>query len=56
MSHASPAGPAGVPSPRTSVAPGSPAGDAGRPRAAPVTGASPGVGAAVARRLAAVFG
>ncbi|MFI1420866.1 hypothetical protein ACH4VX_23375 [Streptomyces sp. NPDC020731] len=58
MSHASPAGPADVSSPRTSVAPadavpGPPAGGTGRPRAAPVTGASSGIGAAVARRLSA---
>lgn len=63
MSHASRAGTADVPSPGTSVTPagvvpadvvsGSPAGGAGRPRAALVTGASSGIGAAVARRLGA---
>ncbi|MFC8371811.1 SDR family NAD(P)-dependent oxidoreductase [Streptomyces sp. NPDC057239] len=54
MSHASPAGTADVSFPRTSVAvPGAPAGGAGRPRAALVTGASSGIGAAVARRFSA---
>ncbi|MEV7789181.1 SDR family NAD(P)-dependent oxidoreductase [Streptomyces sp. NPDC088106] len=63
MSHASRAGTADVPPPGTSATPagvvpadvvsGSPAGGAGRPRAALVTGASSGIGAAVARRLGA---
>lgn len=54
MSHASPAGTADVSFPRTSVAvPGAPARGAGGPRAALVTGASSGIGAAVARRFSA---
>lgn len=58
MSHTSRAGAADVSFPRKSVAPtdtvpGIPAGGTGRPRAALVTGASSGIGAAVARRLGA---
>ncbi|MGW5974381.1 SDR family NAD(P)-dependent oxidoreductase [Streptomyces sp. NPDC055186] len=58
MSHASRAGTADVLFSRTSVAPadavsGAPAGGAGRPGAALVTGASSGIGAAVARTLSA---
>lgn len=50
MSHASPAGTADVSFPRTPVAvPGAPAGGAGRPRAAPVTGASSDISAAAPR-------
>ncbi|MFF9489621.1 hypothetical protein [Streptomyces sp. NPDC014676] len=44
MSHASPAGTADMPFPRTPVAvPGAPDGGTGRPRAALVTGTAPGV-------------
>ncbi|MFC7990961.1 SDR family NAD(P)-dependent oxidoreductase [Streptomyces pilosus] len=57
MSHASRAGAADASLPRTSApadaAPGAPAGGTGRARAALVTGASSGIGAAVARRLSA---
>ncbi|MEV0691719.1 SDR family NAD(P)-dependent oxidoreductase [Streptomyces sp. NPDC050388] len=58
MSHASRDGTADASFPRTSVAPadavpGSPAGGTGRPGAALVTGASSGIGTAVARTLSA---
>ncbi|MEU3102129.1 SDR family NAD(P)-dependent oxidoreductase [Streptomyces griseoflavus] len=58
MSHASRAGAADVSSPWTSAVPAgtvprAPADGSGRPRAALVTGASSGIGAAVARRLSA---
>src|SRR5690606_17823944 len=58
MSHASGAGTTGVPFSRTSAARAGAAdvraaGEAGCPRAALVTGASSGIGAAVARRLSA---